>query len=247
MQVGPFTLSDLVAEYFDVILHPTIMREMQTVLGRTYSRWKELGLVSDEMSEIRRNHASWTATRCSNASLEVDMALLDGENLHTLDEGEIDCIALAKHTSDERVSYVVFLTDDYEAGESANRFFDKYQCGIVVRSADLVSFFGIRLKLPKPEIHQGLRNIISFYTGMYESLLKEVKSLLPSSDGSYVYTLVYRGDFGRSKEAIARMTLRAVVRARLTTLIDELATLAGQKSVMGLSLLRLRALDGIRL
>lgn len=245
VQVGGVALNELIAEHFDVVLHNTILQETQQVLKRAYPLWKERGLVSDEISEIKRNHVAWTATRCSNANLEADISSLKAENLTNLDAGEIDCIALVKCTSDTRVSYVLFLTDDYDAGEAAKLVFDKYQSGTVVRSADLISFFGIKFKLAKPEIHQGLRNFISFYTSQYDSLLKEVKVLLPGSDSSYVFSLTLQGDFTRAKEAVLRISLDATTRVKLTALINEVATLASQKSVLGHSLSRLRALDKI--
>ena len=245
VQVGGYRLNELVGEHFEVVLHRTVLNEMLSVLGRVYPRWRERGLVSDEMSEIRRSHASWTATRCCNASLDADKDLLEAEDLNDLDVGEIDCIALAKYTADERFSYVLFLTDDYDAGECAKQVFDKYQIGTVVRSADLISFFGIRFKLAKPEIHQGLRNLIAFYTSLYESLLKEVTILLPGSESSYVFPLVHRGDFARATEAVSRLSLNMATRKKLSTLIEEVAALAADKSVLGHALLRLRALDGI--
>lgn len=247
VQVGGFPLSELIAEHFDVVLHRTVLEEMRSVLGRAYPRWRERGLVSEEMSEIRRSHADWTATRCCNVSLDADMRSLEAEKLNDLDYGEIGCIALAKYTADERIAYVLFLTDDYDAGESAKQVFDKYQCGMVVRSADLILFFGIRLKLAKPEIHQGLRNLISFYTSQYDSLLKEVQVLLPDNESSYIFPLVRGGDFDRANEAISRLSLDTATRGKLIGLVNEVKALAAERSVLGHTLLRLRALNAVRL
>lgn len=246
VQVGDSCLSDLVAEHFDVVLHRTVLEEMKSVLGRAYPRWRERALVSEEISEIRRNHAAWTSPKCSDANLDSDILTLEGEGLEDLDAGEMDCIALAKCVADQRVCYVLFLTDDFDAGESAKHVFDKYQCGMVIRSADLISFFGIRYKLARTEIHQGLRNLISFYTSLYDSLLSEVTRVLPGSESSYVYPLVRNGDFARAKQAVSRLSVDAATRSKLTALVDEVDTLAGEKSVLGHSLFRLRALDRLK-
>lgn len=242
VQIGGSCLNELVAKHFDVVLHRTVLQEMGPVLRRAYSRWREHGLISEEMSEIRRSHAAWTATKCFDANLDADMQSLAADGLDGLDAGEVNCIALAKCIADQRVCYVLFVTDDFDAGESAKRVFDKYQCGMVIRSADLISFFGIRYKLQKAEIHQGLRNLISFYTIIYESLLNEVKCLLPGSEGSYVYLFVRTGDFVRAKQAVSRLELNVPTRVRLATLIDSVCSLAEENSILGHSLARLRAL-----
>lgn len=245
VKLGGESLSSFIAGHFEVILHQTVLDEMFSVLKRAYPRWRERQLVSEDMSEIRRIHAEWTAAKRSDQGLETEKQLIEAENCGSLDKGEIDCIALAKAIADKHVSYVVLLTDDYDAGESAKRVFDKYQVGTVVRSADLISFFGIRYKLAKPEIHQGLRNLISFYTNLYETTLKEVRSLLPGSEGSNVVSLLHRGDFTRAKEAVTR--IGGTERSQLIALVAEIATSAAKKSVVAQALSRLRTLDGIRL
>jgi hypothetical protein len=245
IQVGGQSLNSLIADHFDISLHRTVVDEMNSVLARAYASWRERQLVSDEISEIRRNHAQWTATRCCHESLDSEQALLEQESLGRLDRGEIDCIALAKAKSDEHVRYVLFVTDDYDAGEAARGFFDKYQIGNVVRSADLISFFGLRYKLAKPEIHQGLRNLISFYTSLYELVLSEVQNLLPGGISSYVFPLVREGDFPGAIAAINRLSITQQTRQRLRELLEEVASLSAEQSVLAHTLSRLRSLANI--
>jgi hypothetical protein len=245
LQVGGATLNELMAEHFEVVLHPTVLDEMRTALGRAYPQWKERGLVSEESSEIRRSHVAWTATRRSDLDISETKERLKREDLPSLDAGEIDCIALAHRTSDDKVSYVLFLTDDYDAGEVAKTVFDKYQCGIVMRSADLIIFFGLRFGLAKQEIHQGIRSLIAFYTSIYDSLLKEIKVLLPTNHSIYVYPLIHEGNFTRALEAVRRLTLDNPGKSRLTELLGEMASLSAEKSVLAHSVSRLRALQEI--
>jgi len=247
VQVGVASLSDLVAKHFDVVLPRTILQEMQTVLGRAHRHWKERGLVVEEFSEIRRIHAAWTAPKCFDGDLELEMRSVGGVDLEHLGAGEVACIALARGISDREVSYVVFVTDDYDAGECAKTIFDKYQCGMVIRSADLITFFGIRFKLAKAEVHQSLRTLISFYTGVYESLLQEAKSLLPGSEASYIYPFIQAGDLDRAKQAIVRLPLNAATRTRLTTLVEDVSALTGDKSILSHSFSRLRELERLQL
>jgi hypothetical protein len=200
-------------------------------------------LVSLEASEIKRSHVAWTAPRRSNLDIHEAKARLNREDVKNLDAGEIDCIALSQCASDDKVSYVLFLTDDYDAGEVAKKVFDKYQCGMVMRSADLITFFGLRFGLAKQEIHQGLRSLIAFYTSVYDSLLTEVTDLLPSNQSCYVYPLVHEGNFTRALEAVARLSLDNSAKARLAELLGEMAKRSAEKSVLAHSVSRLRALQ----
>lgn len=234
------------ADHFEVVLHPTVLDEMRVALGRAYPQWKERGLVSEEASEIKRSHVAWTATRRSDLDISETKERLNSTSLNSLDAGEIDCIALTQRTSDDKVSYVLFLTDDYDAGEVAKTVFDKYQCGMVMRSADLITFFGIRFGLAKQEIHQGLRSLIAFYTSSYDSLLKEIAVLLPNNQSVYIYPLIHEGNFTRALEAVARLSLDNSAKSRLTDLLGEMAKLSAEKSVLAHSVSRLRALQDIR-
>lgn len=245
LQLGGRALNQLVGDHFNVILHPTVLEEMRVALRRAHPNWRQRGLISEEISEIRRNHASWIANqRCKSANDETSEHL-NGEDLGNLGAGEIDCIALAKFISDEEFSYVLFLTDDYEAGEIANQVFEKFQCGMVVRSADIIIFFGLRFRLAKREIHQSLRSLIAFYTSVYELLLNEVRRLLPGRETSYIYPLVHAGDFGRAQDAIARLSLDNQTRGRLGDLLNEMADLSAGHSVLAHSVFRLRSLEDL--
>jgi hypothetical protein len=247
VQVGDSCLSDLIAKHFDVIVHSTVERETRRVLGRAYAQWRERGLVSKEIGEIKRNHANWIAAKCSSMSPDTELHTLEADDLAGLDAGEVGCIALAKLVADQRVCYALFVTDDFDAGECAKQVFDKYQCGMIVSSADLVSFFGIRYKLPKLEIHQALRNLIAFYTNLYESLLKELESLLPGSVRSVLYPLVRAADFARATQAVSRLSLGAQTRSQLVALIHDVGALAGERSTLAQALSRLRTLDRLSL
>ncbi len=245
LQLGGNALNQLMAEHFAVILHPTVLEEMRVALGRAHPTWRQRALISEEISEIRRNHVSWIANqRCEPANDEMQEHL-DGENLGNLGAGEANCIALTKFISDEQFSYVLFLTDDYEAGETAKKVFEKFQCGFVVRSADIIIFFGLRFGLAKPEIHQSLRSLIAFYTSAYEVLLNEVGRLLPGRETSYIYPLVYAGSFERAQDAVARLSLNKQIRNRLGDLLNEMATLSAGTSVLAHSVSRLRSLQDL--
>jgi len=234
------------ADHFEVVLHPTVLGEMRDALGRAYPRWKERGLVSEEVSEIKRSHVAWTSTRRSDLDISETKERLNSAGLNRLGRGEIDCIALTQRTSDDKVAYVLFLTDDYDAGEVAKAVFDQYQCGMVMRSADLITFFGMRFGLPKREIHQGLRSLIAFYTSIYDSLLKEIEVLLPNDHSFYVSPLIHEGNFTRALEAVARLSLGNPAKSRLTELLGEMAKLSAEKSVLAHSVSRLRALQSTR-
>jgi hypothetical protein len=231
------------AEHFEVILHPTVLSELRGALDRAYPTWKERGLVSEDASEIKRSHAAWTATRRRDLNVNETKDSLADDDIDGLDAGEIDCIALTKLISDDQVSFVLFLTDDYDAGEVARQIFDKYQCGMVVRTADLIVFFGLRFGLPKQEIHQGLRSLIAFYTTGYDSLLKEVKLLLSGSHASYVYPMIQAGNFSHAVESIARLSFANSEKSRLGNLLSEMAKLSAEKSVLAHSFSRLRSLQ----
>ena len=173
--------------------------------------------------------------------------LLKHEGINRLDPGEVQCIALAKHTADQRMRYVLFLTDDYDAGEAAKCVLEKYQSGFVLRTADLVVFFGIRLNLQKPEIHQSLRNLISFYTDLYDSVLQQVNDQLVHGRGPYAVSLIRQGDFLRAKQIIAALPLSVGARKELGQHVDELIKLSGDTSTLSHCLVRLRALERLQL
>lgn len=242
VQVGGIALSELLADHFDVLVHRSVIEEINPVLRRAYSNWKDKGLVSEEFSEIRQRHAAWTSTKSSDTCLDEALNVLEQEGMGHLGAGEKACVALAKHTSDERTVYTLFLTDDYEASQLAQVMFHKYQCGFVLRSADLISFFGLRFNMPKPEIHQAIRDLLSFYTNAYESLLTELKALLPSGENSPICSLVLQADFARAKQSVARLSLSPDRRVPLVRLIDDVARLAGEHSTIGYTLSRLRLL-----
>jgi hypothetical protein len=247
LQVGGVALNDLVAEHFDVVLHRTVIDEAENVVKREYQNWKRRGLVSTDLSELRRHHAAWISDKRSAASDDADIGFCRDTELKDLDAGELDCIALAKGLADSRTCYIVFITDDYRAGEAAETFFELYQCGVVIRSADLISFFGIRYKMPKPEIHQSLRDLISIYTNQYEYLLREVESILPGSEKSHIFPLVRGGDFLAAKRAISRLLINVKARQGLIDLVDKISEQTNEKSIVSRSFNRLRDLEKIRI
>jgi predicted nucleic acid-binding protein len=245
--LGRYRLIDLVGDHFDVIVHNAVLQESVSALKKAYPQWKLGNLVSEEFSEIRRLHAVWVATRCSNADVERESKLLTDEGVQHLDRGELECIALAIRTADERMRYVLFLTDDYEAGEAARGVFDKYQCGFVLRNADLIVFFGIRFNLGKSEIHHALRDLISFNTELYESLSRSISDRLVSGRGPFVVSLIRSGDFARAKKMISTLSLDRATSQDLNVQIDELIRLARGTSVLAHCLMRLRQLEKMQL
>jgi hypothetical protein len=174
--------------------------------------------------------------------LDELMELVENEGMTRLGVGEKACVALAKQTSDERTAYTLFLTDDYEASQLAQTVFHKYQCGFVLRSADVISFFGLRFNVAKPEIHQAIRDLLSFYTNAYESLLAELTTLLPDRENSPIRSLVMQGNFSRAKQCVARLNVSFDRRVPLESLIGNVARLTGEHSTIGYTLARLRML-----
>jgi hypothetical protein len=228
-----------------VLIHRDVVNEVNPVLPRVYRNWREKGLVSEEISEIRRKHAAWVSNKCSDVALDALLGVLEQEGISRLDPGEKACLALAKHTSDDRIVYTLLLTDDYDAGECAEAIFQKYQCGFVVRTADIISFFGLRYKCTKMEIHQALRDLLSFYTNVYESLLSEVKLLLPKGKDSPIATLLLCGEFAGARIGVARLDLSADRRIALISSIDKASELAGTQSIIGYTLACLRTIIGV--
>jgi hypothetical protein len=245
LSVDDVPLYELLETHFEILIHRDVIDELNSALPRAYSRWRQKGLVSESMSEIRRKHAVWVSNKRSDATLDVPLDSLEQESGAHLDAGEKVCIALAKHTSNERIEYVLLLTDDYEAGKCAQAIFHKYQCGFVVRTADIISFFGLRYKCSRIKIHQALRDLLSFYTKVYETLLSEAESLVAQAAESPIYTLLVRGEFDTARVQATRLHLAPAQRATLATLIDEASQLAGQHGIIGYTLLRLRAMAEI--
>jgi hypothetical protein len=242
VQIAGSALCDLLADHFDVLVHRCVSEEISSVLRRAYPEWKQKGLVSEELSEIRRRHANWTASRYCDPCLDEPLRLFESEGMTRLGTGEKACVALAKHTSDERTAYTLLLTDDFEASQLAQVAFHKYQCGFVLRSADIISFFGLRFNVAKPEIHQAIRDLLSFYTNAYESLLVELTAHLPGGESSPIRSLVIQGDFTRAKHSVARLNISSDRRVPLESLVSDVARLSGEHSTVGYTLARLRLL-----
>jgi hypothetical protein len=243
VQIDGVPLSECLASHFDVLVDRIVIDEIHSALRRAHPNWRQKGLVGDELSEIRRRHAAWTSTKACDSCLDEAMDVLEQEGMGRLDAGEKACVALARHVSDERTVYTLFLTDDHDASQLAQAMFQKYQCGFVLRSVDLISFFGLRFNLPKTEIHQAIRSLLAFYTNTYETLLTELKAQLPKGDDSPIVSLVLRMDFSRASHAIERLKLSPDKRVPLQKLIDELAHLTGEQSTIGYTLSRLRLLQ----
>lgn len=243
VRLGNFVLADLVQEHFDVRIHSEVREEIARVLPRAYADWKRKGLVSKEFSRIRRDHATWISPKLFIGDCLAEAKLVTAANLGRLDSGEAACVALAKNLADQYVSYVVFITDDFDAGESAKVFFKQYECGLVIKSADLIVFFGIRYKLAKTEIHQSLRNLIAFYTATYEALLEQIRNLLPGGEHHLLHGLIKRNEFSRAISAIPKLPLGGATRKQLTTLVENIERFSTEKSVLGHTLTRLHTLD----
>jgi hypothetical protein len=250
LRMNGIPLSDFLGAHFKMLVHREIVNELTLALPRAYSRWRERGLVSEDLSEIRRKHAIWLADRCTDVGLDAPLRSLDKEKIEgivRLDSGEKVCLALAKLTSYEDTVFTVFLTDDYKAGECAQTFFDMYQCGLILRTADVILFFGLRYRCAKTEIHQALRDLLSFYTNTFESLLTEVGLLLPEKDQAFIEALLKRGEFNAARTRIAAINLAPASRSKLLVLMDQVSELAGEGSIVGYTLNRLRNLTAVAL
>jgi hypothetical protein len=250
LRVNEIPLSDSLGAHFKMLVHREIVNELAQAVPRAYSRWRERGLVSEELSEIRRKHAVWLADKCTDVGLDAPLRLLDRENIEgivRLDSGEKACLALAKLTSYEETVYTLFLTDDYKAGECARTLFDMYQCGLILRTADIILFFGLRYRCAKTEIHQALRDLLSFYTNTFESLLTEVELLLPQRDQALIEALLKRGEFDAARTRLAAINLAPASRSKLQVLMDQVSELAGERSIIGYTLNRLRTLTAVTL
>lgn len=245
LSVKGILLSDLLGAHFDMIVHREIVNEIGRALPRAYSEWKERGLVSDDLSEIRSKHAIWLAGKSTEVDLDGPLRSLNEESIEGighLDSGEKVCLALAKVTSYKETAFTVFLTDDYSAGECARIFFERYQCGMIVRTADVILFFGLRYDCAKTEIHQALRDLLSFYTNTFESLVEEVKSLLPPREQPLITALLLRADFTAVRRRVTGINLAPASRTRFLSLVDRASELASDNGIVGYTLSRLRAL-----
>jgi len=225
------------------MIPPKVEEELGSVLPRAYSDWKRNGLVSEEMSEIRRNHAAYLVDKRAQGDLSKQRELFQVAPFSGLDAGEIDCVALVKRLSDSQCSYVLFLTDDYEAGECAREAFDQYQCGMALKTADIILFFGFRLNLAKLEVHQCLRTLISFYNNQYDALLAQIKQSLPEAERSTLTGLILRGDYDRAMTTIRGFRLDVALKSAIVVLIEEIKLLASANSTLGHTLTRLRSLN----
>ena len=203
INVGEFSLSDLLKQYFNVIMHQKVSDEADSVLPRAYLQWKAKGLVTDEMSVIRRLHSEWRVDMVRDADYESSK-VLEKEKVTHLDDGEKGCLQLVKQASRELGQFVLFLTDDFDAGESARRMFDRYQIGFTLRSADLIMFFGLQLDLSKTEIHQALRSLLAFYIDEFETVRRELEVRL-SGRSTVVVSLLDRSEFDEALKALGRM------------------------------------------
>ena len=243
LQLDGTNLNGWLEQAFDVTIPLKVEEELSSVLPRAYQDWKRSGLVSEEMSEIRRSHAAYLVDKRAEGDLSKQRELFQVAPFSGLDAGEIDCVALVKRLSDSQCSYVLFLTDDYDAGECAREAFDQYQCGMAVRTADIILFFGFRLNLARSEVHQCLRTLISFYNNQYDALLEQIKRNLPEAEGSTLTGLILRGDYDRAKETIRGFRLKATLQAEMVALIEEIKLLASANSTLGHTLTRLRSVN----
>ena len=205
IQVGDFSFSDLMKDFFEVVMHKKVADEVDSVLPRAYPKWEAKGLVTEEMSEVRRWHSEWRVDRIQDSDFEGS-TLLKYEKVTHLDAGEKGCMQLARDISHSRHEFVLFFTDDYEAGETARRIFDKYQLGYVVRSADLIIFFGLQFQMSKREIHQALRDLLAFYIDEFEVVRRELEESLPGRS-TIIVSMLDRTEFEDALKALRGMRL----------------------------------------
>jgi hypothetical protein len=239
IEIAECSLCNLLEEHFKVLVHHQVDVEVPNALRQAYPSWREAGLVDEEFSSIRRRHAEWISSKLCHDDVNDIVARMGGD-LSMLDAGERACIAFAKQTADSEMTYALFLTDDYDAGRAASRVFNKYQCGFVLRTADLITFFGLRYGLTKQQIHQALRDLLAFYNNTYHDLIATLTAEGVASTA--VSELVWRGEFLKARQALAALSISAVRRRKLEDLIKDVEQLAGAESVIGYTIGRLRLL-----
>jgi len=239
IEVGASTLSDLLEGHFNVLVHRAVNGELHGALRKAYPKWQASGLVNEEFSLIRRRHASWASLKIRHDDVNVALASL-ANDIGGLDLGERVCVAFAKQTADAESAYALFLTDDYSAAKIAEAIFHKYQCGFVLRTADIITFFGCRYQLAKTEIHQALRDLLAFFNSTYENLMNAVRA--EGAGAAFVYDLIWRSEFKQANGVLARLPISAERRIVLERLIREVAELADTDGIIGYTLARLRLL-----
>jgi hypothetical protein len=239
IEIADLPLCDLLQDHFEVLVHREVDIEVPNALRQAFGTWQAAGLIDEEFSSIRRRHVEWASPKLRHDDVE-EMAARMGNDLVALDAGERACIAFAKQMADSAMTYPLFLTDDHEAAKTAGILFHKYQCGFVVRTADLITFFGIRYGLSKQEVHQAFRSLLAFYNSTYQHLMAAVSN---EDIGSTVLSdFVWRGQFDKAKLALSTLTISADRRKRLEILIQDAEKLSQADSVIGYTLNRLRLL-----
>jgi hypothetical protein len=223
LELDGWALSDLLRQAFEVAVHPEVVKEITSVLPRAYPQWKEKGLVSEQMSEIRGRHSVWLVNAVEDADYK-NSKILVADSITRLDEGEKASLQLAIDASGRKMEYVFFFSDDYAAGQAAEELFDIYQCGYVVRSADLITFFGLRLALAKREIHQALRSLLAFYTDEFELARSALETALPDRS-TVIVSHIDKRDFKKARATLQGMQIQPKVRTELLDHISSLESL----------------------
>ena len=162
------------------------------------------------------------------------MSVLEEEQFNGLDRGEKICIALIKNACDEETKYVLLVTDDYDAGVLATEFLKKYQCGFVLRSADIIIFFGLRFKLSKTDIHQALRDLISYYTNTFKAVSLKLENLTRKKDFGWqeIARLVGDGKFAEAMMAVHRLHVPRTQRATRDAVVKMLNELIEKEGIV---------------
>jgi len=239
IEIGTSSLAALLEGHFQVLVHKDVDAEVPGALRKAYGTWKRGGLVSEDFSSIRRRHATWMSSKLRHDDMGQEFSKL-GSDLKELDAGERACVAFTKHTAEQETSYPLFLTDDYAAAKTAEAIFGKYQCGFVVRTADLITFFGFRYQLAKIEIHQCLRDLLAFYNAAYENLMNAVRAEGKNAD--VLYDLIWRSEFQQANRVLANLSFSTEARHRLEVLLNEVTELGDREGIIAYTIARLRLL-----